>query len=162
MDAQSALAAIAEVAIAIAGFSTIAAAITTRTAADRTLQTWFRFRVLLQVSMSITLLAYLPMVLSHAVATPETLWRICSAIYLAWTVILAIVTLNDAKAIDAVMVERPTALFAALTILDLALHLGNIVYFHAIWPYLAGLGCGVAIAMVQFFVLLRGFWWRAA
>ena len=151
MEPQATLAIAAEV--GIAGFSSIAAAVSARFGGDRARISWLQLRMLLQSSFAVVLAAYFPMILAATSLHPSSVWLVASSVYAAWLIIaigLAL-RLHGLRAFNKVN----AALVATLTLASLAFHLYNVLVAVASWPYLAALACGLSVAFSQFVSLVR-------
>lgn len=160
MDTQSTLSIAAEIGIGIAGFSSIASAILSRSVTDDLDANWIQLRTLLQTSFAVTLLAYLPMVLGSAALSEPFTWRIGSSVYALW---VAFVILNGHQVLRGLMKSHGvTGGFAIVTgllgVASLSLNVLNAIFLGEGWPYLAALACGIAIAFILFGLLVRGLW----
>ena len=153
MDTQSTLTTVAEVGIAIVGFSTIAAAFVSRGVGVDKLALWITLRSLLQTSAAVTLFAFLPMVLWDSSLHETTVWVISSFVYMVWLATVRVSLFFDREA-------RSVSGFSAFVyswfgVFSFAFHLYNVVFERTGWPYLAALVTGLFIAFTQFYSLVR-------
>ena len=84
MDPQDALTTVAEIAIAIAGFSGIAAVLGRHSEGEWAPVDVFRLRLLLRLSFAVVLFCFLPIVLSSASVAPKLTWAVSSGAWLAY------------------------------------------------------------------------------
>lgn len=160
MDTQSTLSMAAEIGIGVAGFSSIATAVLSRTRAEQIETRWVQMRTLLVTSLAVVLLAYLPMVLGASAMSAATIWLIASGIYAAWVFFTVSMFLGGYRALSLQPGHQKylanVTLVLALT--SLTLNCINVVVWQQSWPYLAALGCAVLVTFMQFVSLVRSFW----
>ena len=154
MEPQATLAIAAEVGIGIAGFSSIAAAVSARFGGDRARTSWLQLRMLLQASFAVVLAAYFPMILAATSLHPSSVWLVASSVYATWLIIAFCMALR-LRGLRAL--NTANALAATLTFSSLAFHLYNVLVAAESWPYLAALACGLSFAFAQFVFLVRDF-----
>jgi hypothetical protein len=82
MNATDALATIAEIAIAVAGFSGVAAVLGRRSQGEWSPLDVFRLRALLLSSFSIVIFCFLPIVLSLTLLSSSSVWALSSGAWL--------------------------------------------------------------------------------
>ena len=160
MDTHSTLAVVAEINIGIAGFSSVAAAIFTRSTEDRFHEYWTELFTLLSASFGGVLLAYLPMVLGSASLDEPTIWFVGSFVYSCWVLANILIQVDSMTKLF-----KSGGLTAALSLITtliafvaLTLNIVNATVLRESWPYLAALGCGLLISFIQFGLLIRGLW----
>ena len=160
MDTQSTLSVAAEVGIGVAGFSSIATAVLSRSNPDQFDTLWVQMRTLLLTSLAVITLAYIPMVLGAAIIREQTLWMLGSGIYAGWVFITLTVFVSGYRKLSrqsgSKRVVANVTLVAALT--SLTLNCANVLVLKQAWPYLAALGCGLIVTFSQFVSLVRIFW----
>ena len=84
MDPQDALTTVAEIAIAIAGFSGIAAVLGRRRDGEWAPVDVFRLRLLVRISFATVLFCFLPIILSSASVVPKLTWALSSGTWLVY------------------------------------------------------------------------------
>ena len=154
VSSESVLSSAIEVAIGIAGFAGIAAAIRQRDVAA-----WEpRHRLLLQMlfgaSAAAIVLGFLPALLAEASVEPPTLWRIGSATVLVWVLGIGVFRIRQARSHEVSALRDlagwPTTvvsfLVTALQVLNLVLAVP--------WPYLVGVIGILANGFIFFLRLL--------
>jgi hypothetical protein len=159
MNASDALATIAEIAIAIAGFSGVAAVLGRRSQGEWSPLDVFRLRELLLSSISIVVLCFVPIVLSLSPLTPSLVWVLSSGV---WAATLVFVTATQsshglrAARGGAEPVEPRMIVFMSLIAVAIFLFHGtNILIFRAGWPYVAAAVCSLLVPFFYFVRLLR-------
>jgi hypothetical protein len=157
MDPESALGSVIEVAIAIAGFSGIVAAVGRRGAGHWTAADQLRLRILLTASGAALVFAFLPFVLADLIAQ-DLLWRIASGLLAIHTVAISAYRIRQASRggiADAIGL-RPWRLVlqgvVALMLIVNALRWGSPSL------YVAGVLWGVFVAFMTFVRLLLDSW----
>jgi hypothetical protein len=159
MDAPDALATIAEIAIAIAGFSGVAAVLGRRSQGEWSSIDVFRLRVLLLSSFSIVVLCFLPIVLNLASLTPSLVWPLSSGVCVAMFVLVAAVRTTQIRRLTRTTgdpLERRYAFsLGALFLTMFALHVVNLLLVRGAWPYVAAVVCNLVIPFSFFVRLLR-------
>ena len=150
----------AEIAIAIAGFSGIAAVLGRHSDGEWASVDVFRLRLLLRISFAVVLFCFLPIVLSSASVAPKMTWAVSSGAWLAYFCTnLAIGiphALRTAHLTGEPIERRYAALMGSLAAGIITLHALNVVLIQEIWPYLAGLVATLVVPFTQFIRLLRG------
>lgn len=115
MDTQATLAIAAEIGIGVAGFSSIAAAVLTRSVRELVETRWVQLRTLFVTSLAIVLLAYLPMVLGAGSPSDTATWTVASGVYGAWVLFSIAVFLGGFRRLVGVSRRtRRTALVRSL------------------------------------------------
>ena len=160
MDPQDALTTVAEIAIAIAGFSGIAAVLGRRSEGEWAPYDVFRLRALLRISFGVVIFCFLPIVLSSASVAPEKTWALSSG---AWLVCFSALLASDLREVRRITkltgepVERGSAaLVGSLAVGVFALHALNVLVIREAWAYLAGLVAMLTVPFSAFLRLLRG------
>jgi len=152
----------AEIGIGVAGFSSIAAALFTRSRPGKNHAQWLQFRTLLVTSFGVTLLAYIPMVLGSTSLEEPGIWTASSAVYFVWVLLNSVIAFSDQEFRTLLRTRGATRLFAMISmvfvILSFSLNLMNSLFVHASWPYLTALACGISIAFIQFASMLHMLW----
>ena len=160
MDTQSTLAIAAEVGIGVAGFSSIATAVLSRSQPDQFEALWVQMRTLLLTSLAVIMLAYFPMVLGASLLDENSIWLAGSSIYALWVFATLVIFFRGYHKLSGQRGNKKIVanltLVAAIT--SLTLNCMNVVFFQEAWPYLAALGCGLLVTFSQFVSLVRGFW----
>jgi hypothetical protein len=158
MEAEGILTALAEIAIAIAGFSGIVVAL------DRSGQPWSeldraRLSMLLQVSLSCVFWSLLPIALHLANLPPTSVWLWSSGLWLAY---MCAVLAHRLRRISRVAIpdEDPSVrwvlAFMFVTVgIALVVQLANVVWLAQPWPHVLALLEGLLISCVFFVRLLR-------
>lgn len=162
MDTQATLSVAAEIGIGVAGFSTITAAVLSRSDSEDLTVSWIQLRVLLVTSLAVTLLAYAPMIVGSAVRGDATIWRVCSSLYALWVLLVMLMGIGALKHLKSAssLIRRSAALSVLLSLTSITLNIVNALYLTTSWPYLTALACGILIAFVQFGLLITGLWLR--
>lgn len=151
MDEGDALIGVAEIAVAIAGFSGIAAAIRHRGAERWPLRDRDRFVDLVAHSGIALFASLLPLVFAHRFGPGPDLWSTSSLLWAAF----ASVGIGLGLARNRTRARRRwggawgvavTLVFAALVVLQVY----NGIRLREFWPYLAGLVANLGFAFVQF------------
>ncbi len=160
MNPQDALTTVAEIAIAIAGFSGIAAVLGRRSDGEWAPTDVLRLRLLLRASFAIVILCFLPIVLSSASVAPKMTWALSSGASLVWFCASGVFVIREARRITRFAGEsierRYAALILSLGVGASTLHALNVVAVQEAWPYLAGLVAMLTLPFSQFLRLLRG------
>ena len=149
----------AEIAIAIAGFSGVAAVLGRRAEGQWASLDVLRLRVLLRSSFGIVIFCFLPIVLSSASVTAERVWALSSGAYLVNLVVSISLGAREARRIVKLTgepIDRPyTTLITSLGVGIFALHALNAVVIQEAWLYLAGLVTALMVPFANFLRLLR-------
>jgi hypothetical protein len=157
MEGSGILQTIAEVAIAVTGFTGIVVALDERGRATWTGFARARFRILLAGSLAALLLALLPFLLHHNEVPPRTVWSSCSALVAVFMVPMVVVDVRSFRrhADEIPGFERRAAPLVAG--LGAALWLSqvlNALRLHAFGPYLAAPLWFLAFSALAFVRLL--------
>ncbi len=160
MEGESILTTTAEVGIAIAGFSGIAAALSGRqepwSDSDRV-----RFQMLLRTSMSAVFFSLIPLVLELAKLSGSTLWRASSALWLVYiTVSVAAVSPTMARSAqtDSEPLSRVAlTVFLGTLVAQITMQAVNAAWLASAWPFVTTVVLSLLLATMYFIRLLRGF-----
>ena len=157
MEGSDILQTIAEVAIALTGFTGIVFALSGRTAESISGVALIRFRILLIASLVALALALLPFFVHYVGASPGVTWSVCSAVVLA---IMVPVVIHDHRAFRTYSNEIPefdrriaplvVLLGSALWVVQVA----NVFILHDFAPYLAAALWFLGFSALQFTRLL--------
>ena len=155
---DSALGSIIEVAITLAGFSGIVAAMGRRGAGQWSSADQLLLRILLMSSGVAILFAFLPFILIDMLES-SLMWRLLSGVLVLWLIALAIIRMRQAAALG---IRRVYGLHY-LYFVCLTLVLISLLAFNAIWLgspslYLLGVLWQVTIAFVTFVTMLLNSW----
>ena len=159
MDSHDALTTLAEIAIAIAGFSGIAAVLGRRNQGEWSPSDVVRLRSLLVVSFTIVIFCFFPIILSLAVADSEKVWAVSSGAWIVQSVVAILFGVRDARqvvrttgeALDRKFVGLVALLFVGLEVLQAA----NVLVVRDAWPYLSALVAHLVFPFAMFLRLLR-------
>jgi hypothetical protein len=154
------LIALAEVSAAFAGFSGIVAALGYRSASDWSATDRMRFANLLSVAVAATLLAFLPVVLSHFALSDSAVWAWASAALGLFGVSFLILLVRRAIAIARGELEQPNRWMGLAWVIGMgAVALGQLANI-ATMPtprasalYVAGILVLLALSGLQFVLL---------
>jgi hypothetical protein len=130
---------LAEVAIALTGFTGIVAALRSRTDKSLTGYVLVRFRILLVASLAAVTFALLPFLFHHLGASPSVTWSACSAAVAAIMVPIAIHDTRAFRTYSDVMPKldrRVAPLVAFVGSALLIFQVANVFVLHAFGPYL--------------------------
>ncbi|MDA1075902.1 MAG: hypothetical protein O3A63_14225 [Proteobacteria bacterium] len=152
MNAESYLSSVIEVAIGIAGFAGIVAAIR-----QRRLSTWpDEQRIMLQVlffaSAAAIFFGLFPAVLAEAGLTDAVIWTVCSCALIAWLILAIAFRAQQARAAG-VRMTLP-GLILVLAVGALGLQIYNITGPRVAWPYMAGVSALLVNGFTMFLLLL--------
>jgi hypothetical protein len=162
MDQTQSLIGVAEIAIALAGFSGVV--VVFRRSKDPWLpEDRFRLTMLILISFSTAAFAFLPLVLWEIAGTEHNVWRASSAlwsIYMIWLIGWARSVDARLRAEDPAMRERVpplllNVLLYGITPFFVVLSLANTALWGAFTAYLAVLVWGLAASGIQFARILQ-------
>lgn len=143
-----------ELAIGVAGFSGIVAALTRRSEGDWRDIDVLRLQMLLRQSIAVAMWAVIPALLLSSGLEGPVLWRVVSGCWLATAPVAFVPVLRRARA---QLAEKPEdvspvlAVFAFGTpVAGIALQGANVILFAAAWPHLATLALGLLLSAVLF------------
>jgi hypothetical protein len=159
MQAEGILIGLAEVAIALAGFSGIVVVL------DRGDHPWsdldrLRLSMLLQVSISCVFLSFLPIFLTIAGVQSASVWSWSSALWLAYMVIVlgyrarSSVSLRGNPDVD-LSVKLVLAFMMTTLAIAVLVQLANVAWLRSPWPHVLAVLQGLLIGCVFFVRLLR-------
>jgi len=153
MNADSFLSSAVEVAIGLAGFAGIVAAIRHRDLSSWVAQDRLLLRILLVASAMSVVFAWLPALLSEAGINAPALWQISSLVLFIWQISAWIYRGRQGRRlnIDRVLPKYTFVWNAAFLLLQVV----N-VYLGLSWPFLLGVANILAGAFMVFLVLLLG------
>ena len=164
LNAEAFLTTSAEVGIAIAGFSGIAAVLGRRGEGDWSPQDTNRIRVLLRASFSAVVFSLLPIGLFSAALPERSVWAVASGLYFAFIAFFVAKSFFKERGTltaSTEMIERwYLVFFIATPFIHMALHLLNLIAFRTAWPYLFGLLLTLILAFTQFVRLIRSLWMK--
>ncbi len=146
-----------ELAIGIAGFSGVVAALTRRAADEwRTIDV-VRLQMLLRQSIAVAMWSVAPALLVSSGLSGPLVWRCVSAAWAATTPLAVVPLMRRTRAHLAAYPEEVSdvsrgayALVTAIPIVGLVLQLANVLYVAAPWPHLTTLALGLLSAVVLF------------
>ena len=158
MIAEDFLVTTAEVAIGLAGFSGIVAAVIGSRASVR----WspiqkLRLTELLRTSFGAVVFSLFPLILLSAGVSNSTSWLVASLTWLGYIGVAIALQAPRARAIwSEAHAESPRTVYALLTILfaTVSLQLFNVVFFRVAWPYLVAMLGSLIVGFVMFVRLL--------
>ena len=159
MEGSDILQTLAEVAIALAGFTGIVAALRSRTDESLTGYVLVRFRILLFASLAAVTFALLPFLCHYLGASPSATWSTCSAAVAAFMVPIAIHDTRAFRTYSDVMPELDRRLAPLLALVGLALwtsQVANVFILHAFGPYLVAPMWFLGFSAFQFSQMLLG------
>ena len=155
VEAASTLEVLAEIAIAIAGFSGVIAALTIRTSQWSELDK-IRLRMLLQASFATVFFSLLPLVLLSTTLLDPAVWVIASS---AWLIYMGASTIPFVvRAIRSTPdgIGRPIlALFVGVVGSVVVVQVLNVAVLRTAWPHLAAMLSGLFAASVAFIRLIQ-------
>ena len=158
MEAEGILTALAEVAIAIAGFSGIVVALQDRS------RPWsetdkLRFSMLLQVSLSCVFWSLIPIVLHLMDASEPFVWSWSSGIWLVAIICLVSYRIRQLRRIpdqEADQAYRAARVFIfSLLSIAVLLQIANVGWLRVPWPHIVTIMLGLLITAFLFIRLLR-------
>jgi len=155
---ESALGSVIEVAIAIAGFSGIVAAVGRRGAGHWSEADQLRLRILLTASGVALVFAFLPFVLVDLI-DPSLAWRLASGLLAIHTAVITVYRIRQSSSIagagDAIGFRRSRVIIVVAVI---SMLLANALWFASSSIYVLGVLWGVFIAFMTFVTLLLDAW----
>ena len=153
---DGALGAAIEVAIAIAGFSGIVAALGRRSPGGWTATDQLQLQALLTASATAGLFAFLPFVLHEATGDSHTTWRAGSAAQAVWFLWIMVYRLRQASRVGAEI--RGFRVLIPLTVLTLAAQVFNAALLAQSWLYVVGVIFQLSVGFSAFATLLLRTW----
>jgi hypothetical protein len=153
---SDALSSAIEVAVAIAGFSGIVAAVGRRGAGEWTPADQLRLRMLLTASGVAGAFAFLPFILLDTGLDPSLVWRAGSATQGVWLLGIPLYRRSQASRMNTTL-AFPTV-FLAVRLAAIGVLLLNTAYLAAAWPYVVGVIVQLSVAFMTFVQLLLDSW----
>ncbi len=157
MEAEGILTALAEVAIAIAGFSGIVVALQIRTVAWSETDK-LRFSMLLQVSFECVFFSFVPIVLYLMHPSEPFVWRWSSGLWLVYIACIVAYRVPQLSRVSAPASDTSKAVvgftFSSFCI-SVLLQVANVVWLRVSWPHVVTVILGMLVAFVLFLRLLR-------
>ena len=160
MEGASILQTMAEVSVALAGFTGVVAAFGQRRGHWAAIDT-LRFRVMLLTSLAALVFSILPFAIHHMGAEPTTTWAISSGLLASYFVIIALV---DSRRLRQGGVPKDpqfrawslalTYSFAGVALVTQVLNALGMGFHRAFGPYFLGLCCLLLICVLMFIRLL--------
>lgn len=158
MPWDSALGSIIEVAIALAGFAGIVAAVGRRGAGQWSAADQLLLRVLLLSSGAAIIFAFLPFILVELLE-PATLWRVLSSLLALWLTVVAILRTRQSRSHGITQVlDLRLKYFIGCGLAVIVVLVTNVVWLGSASLYLVGLLWQVTISFVSFVTLLLNAW----
>jgi hypothetical protein len=157
MEGSDILQTLAEVAIALTGFTGIVVALRGRAGESLSGFAFVRFRILLVASLAAVAFALLPFLLHHAGLPSNALWSTCSGVVAVFMVPIAVHDIRANREYADVMPAIDRQIVPLLGLLGSALALAqiaNVFVLHAFAPYLAAPMWFVGFSAFQFCRLL--------
>ena len=154
---SEALASAIEVAIAIAGFSGIVAAVGRRGAGSWTPDDQLRLRVLLTASGVAGIFAFLPFIILDTGLDPRLFWRLGTGAQVAWSVAITLHRRRQAARMGAAL-YAPLPALLAFYLPALGVLVFNTAVLGAAWPYVLGVLMQLSVAFITFARLLLDSW----
>lgn len=154
---ESALGSVIEVAIAIAGFSGIVAAVGHRGAGNWTAADQLRLRILLTASGVAIVFAFLPFVLMDLL-DPSLTWRLASGLLAIHSAAITAHRVRQASHANASEAIGLRAWWLVVVAAVVGMLVGNAVWFASPALYVLGVLWGVFVAFMTFATLLLDAW----
>jgi hypothetical protein len=157
MNPQDVLLTLAQLGVAVPGFSGIVVVLGERARNATALGNAF-LDVLLYGGIGVVLWALVPLVLLSAQLPTETVWIASSA---GWSIQQVLIIVLRAYQVrhTSTQTSRPDTVFLAFVFLGgtilLALQIANVVWLASAWPHLAGLVWWLMLSLVVFLRLMR-------
>ena len=151
---DGALGAAVEVAIAIAGFSGIVAAVGRRSPGSWTADDQLRLRVLLTSSASAGLFAFIPFILFETGLSAPVCWRLGSAAQVVWFVGIFVYRRRQALQAGASDPAKLAPIWLVFIVVVGAGQVVNAVYAALSWVYIVGVVFQLVLAFSAFTALL--------
>ncbi len=157
MEAEGILTTLAEVAIAIAGFSGIVVALQNRTV-DWSETDKLRFSALLQVSFASVFFSFVPIVLYLMHPSEPFVWRWSSGLWLVYIACIVAYRVPQVLRVSAPGSDTSKVavgfVFSGLCT-SVLLQVANVVWLRVSWPHVVTVIWGMLLAFVLFVRLLR-------
>jgi hypothetical protein len=157
MEAEGILTTLAEVAIAIAGFSGIVVAFQNR-AVDWSEMDKLRFSALLQLSFGCVFFSLVPIVLYLMNPSEPFVWRWSSGlwlVYIACTAAYRVPQLPRVSAPGSDTSKAALGFLFSVSCTSVLLQVANVVWLRVSWPHVVTIILGMLLAFVFFVRLLR-------
>ncbi len=151
---EAALSTTAEVAIGIAGFSAVFAAVARRSPNAWHSQEALSLSILLAASASAVFASLAPFLLLDAGFSAESTWATASALYGVW--LLGIILLRMRQGVRLGVATAASRATALATLAIAFLMLINTASLHSSWPYVLAVYWQLFVAFTAFLTLLRG------
>ncbi len=165
MEVDGTLTVLAEIAIAIAGFSGIVAGVSRRAVSEWTVTDKLRLSMLLQISLSVAFFSLFPLVLASADIDSTYVWQISSASWLVSIVVSISFALRRFVAMSGGSPSLPSdanRLLVMVVLGGITLAIGaqvaNTIRLCVPWPHLSALLWGLVSSALFFARLVRGIW----
>jgi hypothetical protein len=142
----------AQLGVAIAGFSSVASAVSDRQRAAGSARRRFANSVLVTSSISAVAWSVIPLVLISAEVAADVVWQIASAGWVAFQGGAAVYRLRETRELGGAPSLSARVFLAPLSVC-VALQLWNAVGSSQAWPHLVGVVFSLFVAMVSFFLL---------
>ena len=158
MDVPEILIGIAEIAIALGGFTGVVVAFGSRREGAWHPGDRLRLGFLLEASLTAAGFALLGLLLIAADLGSQTTWMVCSAAWAAFMVyslVASRVALKVNQEAHGDIDRFANRVTATLFIVFIALQVANVLRLQELWPFLAGLVLNLAGAAMQFARLIR-------
>ena len=165
MEVEGTLTVLAEIAIAIAGFSGIVAGVSRGAGSEWTVAERLSLSMLLQISLSVAFFSLFPLVLASSDIDSTYVWQISSA---GWLVSVVASVSFALRRFVAMLKGTPSPppggsrLFATVALGGVTLAIGvqvaNTILLCVPWPHLSALLWGLVVSASLFARLLRGRW----
>lgn len=154
MSPDTVLTTVIEVAIGIAGFSGIVAALGRRNS-GMSAEALLYLRVLLTASFLCIFFSFLPLLLATAKVSSQTIWIIPSGLWAATFLMVLMYRAIELRRTGVNFVRRPVVVLAAMCALTAVfLCLANVVLIEDAWPYLVSMVLILFAAAFSFIALL--------
>jgi hypothetical protein len=157
MESEGILTTLAEVAIAIAGFSGIVVALQNRTA-DWSETDKLRFSMLLQVSFVSVAFSFVPIVLYLMHPSEPFVWRWSSGLWLVYFACTAAYRVPQFPRVSDPGSDTSKAaagFLLSVSFTSVVLQVANVVWLRLSWPHVVTVILGILLAFVLFVRLLR-------
>jgi len=159
MEGSDILQTIAEIAIALTGFTGIVIALGGRTGSAFSGFALIRFRVLLAASLAALALSLLPFFLHYLGVPPGTTWSVCSAVVALFMVPIVIADIRSFRRYSDEIPAFERRVAPVIGMLGSALwvsQVANVVFLHALGPFLAAPLWFLGFSALSFTRLLLG------
>jgi hypothetical protein len=147
------LSTLAEVAIAIAGFSALVALLGTRVGRASPKLDAFRLQIMLEASLFVVALALLPLVVFELGAADKAGWRVSAALFLGADLLLTVFTLRRARRYRDLLQGADRALGVLVRALG---YVGDVLVLIVVLGVVAEKSAGLYLAALYLNLLLAG------